>query len=225
MKKKQNCVSVTQGEGEIYAQDIESVDFFKYLSGCLRGDGDPENKERLRVCEGLKTFGSLQMFPNAKTKNIGVKIQLYEKIEASNGDIGTKTSGIRMKHRQKFDIMEVKCPLSMREVTIMNNVRNEKLWRRVCVRIEMTDRVDRKVLKWFGHVKHTCDERLAKQVNIKKLGQARSGWTEPSEAIMNLTDVEQQRDSMYGTKSSMDESISTQNFEREDSNVWFELNR
>ena len=49
-------------------------------------------------------------------------------------------------------------------MTRMDRWRNEEARRRVDVRKEIRDRVDRKVLKWFGHLEHMSRERFTKRV-------------------------------------------------------------
>ena len=52
-------------------------------------------------------------------------------------------------------------------------MRNVVVRERVGVTEEMSKRVDRKVLKWFGHVERMGDERLTKKVYKSEVGGVR----------------------------------------------------
>ena len=52
-------------------------------------------------------------------------------------------------------------------------MRNVAVRERVGVKEEMSKRVDRKVLKWFGHVERMGDERLTKKVYKSEVGGER----------------------------------------------------
>ena len=65
---------------------------------------------------------------------------------------------------RELEVMEIKCLWSMCRVTRVYRWSNEKMRRRVDVREQMNDRVDRKALEWFGHVERMSGERLSKRV-------------------------------------------------------------
>ena len=54
-------------------------------------------------------------------------------------------------------------------VTMWDRLRNEEVRERVGVPEKMSNRVDRKVLKWFGHVERMGGERLTKRVYMSEV--------------------------------------------------------
>ena len=63
--------------------------------------------------------------------------------------------------RQNLNIFEMKCPRSMAGVFRLDRLKNE-VRERMGVRKELVARVDMNVLRWFGHVQRTKNERLLK---------------------------------------------------------------
>ena len=65
-----------------------------------------------------------------------------------------------MDEKHKLDVKEIACFRSMCGVTRMESRRNEEVRRKVSVKEDMSERVDRKMLKWFGHVERMSEERF-----------------------------------------------------------------
>ena len=68
-----------------------------------------------------------------------------------------------------LDVAEMKCLRNMCGVTRMDRVRNEVVRERVGVPEKLSERVDRKVLKWFGHVERMGNERMTKRVYMSEV--------------------------------------------------------
>ena len=59
---------------------------------------------------------------------------------------------MRSAERRKVNVLEMKCLRSLVGVSRMDSVRNEKLHRRAAIESQLANRVDQRVLRWFGHV-------------------------------------------------------------------------
>ena len=55
--------------------------------------------------------------------------------------------------------MEMKCLRSICDVTVTDMIKNEEIRRRVKVQVDLSGRVERCVLRWFGHIERMNDER------------------------------------------------------------------
>ena len=87
----------------------------------------------------------------------------------------SETRGMGRVERNKVDVSEMQCLRSMCGVTRWNRMRNVVVRERVGVTEEMSKRVDRKVLKWFGHVELMGDRRLTKRVYMLVVRRAWEG--------------------------------------------------
>jgi hypothetical protein len=54
--------------------------------------------------------------------------------------------------RSRMGVMRMKCMRIMCGVSIMDRVRNEEVWRRCGSEQTIGERMDIKVLRWYGHV-------------------------------------------------------------------------
>ena len=113
---------------------------------------------------------------------MNVKKVLYEKVIVPTVMYGSELWGLKLSERQKLNVFEMKCLRSMAGVSRRDRVRNEIVRERTGVRFALADRVDRNVLRWFGHVERMENERLPKMlVNARVDGRAvrgrpRYGW-------------------------------------------------
>ena len=91
---------------------------------------------------------------------------------------------MRSAKRRRVNVLEIKCLRSMVGVTQIDRVKNEEVHRRVGIERELAGRVDRKVLRWFGHGERMNECRMAERVEgggewIPSAGQTEvklDGW-------------------------------------------------
>ena len=55
----------------------------------------------------------------------------------------------------------------------MDRVRNEEVRRRAGIERELASRADQRVLRWFGHVERTDDNRMARRVLMAEVSGGR----------------------------------------------------
>ncbi len=72
--------------------------------------------------------------------------------------------GDRMRGREKLDVIEMRCLRSMVGVMRMDRVRNEDVRQRTEVVRKLSERVDQRVLSWYGYMVRMGEERLTKRV-------------------------------------------------------------
>ena len=89
---------------------------------------------------------------------MNVKKALYEKVVVPTVRYGSESRGMKVTERQKLNVFEMKCVRSMIGVSRLDRVRNEVVRARTGVRRELAARVDKNVLRWFGHVERMDNE-------------------------------------------------------------------
>ena len=91
---------------------------------------------------------------------------------------------MRNAQRRKVNVLEMKCMRSLVGVSRKDKVRNEEMSRRAGIGRELASRVNKKVLRWFGHVDRMDEGRLARRVmkvvvnRGRVRGTPRFGWME-----------------------------------------------
>ena len=148
---------------------MEVVNSFKYLGSCFSSDGGVKEDVSMRVGEGMRTFGAMKRMWSGRSVTVRVKRELYERVVVPTVMYGSESWGMRVEERDKLDVAEMKCLRSMCGVTRMDRVRNEVVRERVGVPERLSKRIDRKVLKWFGHVERMGSERMTKRVYMSEV--------------------------------------------------------
>ena len=89
--------------------------------------------------------------------NRGLEIKanksLYEGISLQTSLYLAEAWGMRSVERRKAIVLEMKCSRSLVGVSRMDTVRNEEVRRRAGIERELASRANRRVLRWFWHVK------------------------------------------------------------------------
>ena len=94
-----------------------------------------------------KTFCRNEYNVYVRSLSFGVEKDLYDTVLVPTVTHGAETGGLKMDDILKLDVMETKCSRSMCGVTRITRGRNEGLRLRVDARENISDSVDRKVLK------------------------------------------------------------------------------
>ena len=86
-------------------------------------------------------------------RGLGIKTKcLYEGVIAPTTLYGAKAWGMRSAKRRKVNVLEMKFLRSLVGVSRMDRVRNEEVRRRAGIGRELASRVDRRILRLFGHM-------------------------------------------------------------------------
>ena len=148
---------------------MEVVNSFKYLGSCFSSDGGVKEDVSMRVGEGLRTFGAMKRMWSSRSVTVSVKRELYERVVVPTIMYGSESWGMKVTERNKLDVSEMKCLRSICGVSRLDRLRNDVVRERVGVPEKLSNRVDRKVLKWFGHVERMGSERLTKKVYVSEV--------------------------------------------------------
>ena len=174
-------------EGEV----LEEVDQFKYLGSIISANGGVEADVSHRVNEGCKVLGAVNGVIKNRGLGMDVKRALYEKVIVPTVTYGSELWGMKERERQKLNVFEMRCLRSMCGVSRWDRLRNEEVRERTGVTMELPNRVDRNVLRWFGHVERMEDGRLLKRVVNARVdgrggrGRPRYGWIDGVKKALN----------------------------------------
>ena len=149
---------------QLNGEKLEEVEHFKYLGATVAVDGGVEMDVSNRVSEGCKMLGGMKKIMKSRGLGMNVKRELYERVIVPTVMYGSELWGMRVAERQKVNVFEMKCLRSMAGVTRMDRVRNDEIRRRTGVTMDLACRVDRNVLRWFGHMERMDGGCLTKRV-------------------------------------------------------------
>ena len=163
---------------------LEEVDSFEYLGSVVAANGGVEADVGSRVAEASKAMGALRRVLKNRGMSLAAKRGLYEGVIVPTVLYGAEAWSTRVAERKKLNVFEMKCLRSMIGVTRMDRLRNETVRQRVGITTELSERVDARVLRWFGHMERMPEERLVKKIvnadveGRRARGRPRMGWME-----------------------------------------------
>ena len=87
-------------------------------------------------------------------RGLGIKAKkcLYEGVIVPTALYGAEAWGMRSAERRKVNVLEMKYLRGLVGVSRMDRVRSEDVRNRGGIGSEFASRVNRRVLRWFGHV-------------------------------------------------------------------------
>ena len=204
---KSKVMRCTRNEGSarlnvlLNGEALEEVDQFKYLGSIIAANGGVEADVSHRVSEGCKVLGAMSGVIRNKGLGMDVKRALYEKVIVPTVTYGSELWGMKERERQKLNVFEMRCLRSMCGVSRLDRLRNDVERRMTGVRKELAVRVDRNVLRWFGHVERMDDDRLLKKVVSARVdgrgakGRPRFGWMDGvKKALRDKMGVREERE-------------------------------
>ena len=83
-----------------------------------------------------------------------------------------------MRHAEKVNVFEMKCLECLVGMSRMDIVRNGEMHRNAGIERELVNRIDQRVLRWFGHVESMDDYRMARKVLMAEASRAGTRATE-----------------------------------------------
>ncbi|WP_147453090.1 hypothetical protein [Xanthobacter tagetidis] len=155
---------------------LEEVEEFKYLGSKVAVDEASEVEVYHRVNEMCKVLGACKMVMGCRSLGMDAKRAFYEGVIVPTVLYGSETWGLREAERRKLNVFEMKYLRNMVGVKHRDRVRNEEVRRRKVERRELAERVDGRVLRWFGHMERMNDERVVrKTMNYQVEGERPRG--------------------------------------------------
>ena len=185
---KSKVMKCTRNEGGarmnviLNGEILEEVNQFKYLGSIIAAGGGVETDVSHRISEGCKVLGGMKSLMKNRGLGMNIKKVLYERVIVPTVTYGSELWGMKVSDRQKLNVFEMRCLRDMMGVTRMDRVRNDVIRQRTGVETQLATRVDRNVLRWFGHVERMDNDTLLKRVLNAKVdgrwarGRPRLGW-------------------------------------------------
>ena len=106
-----------------------------------------------------------------------------------------ETWGVRTEERRRLNVFEIKCLRSMAGVTLRDRINNDVVRFRTGMVKRLEERVDARVLRWFGHMERMDGKRLAKKVwkaevsGRRPRGRPKFGWMDGVKQALGRRDM------------------------------------
>ena len=118
-----------------------------------------------RVSEGNKLAGVLRLLWQNRSLSRKAKVKMYEGIVVPIMIYGSETWNMSASDRTRLEVVEMKCLRGICRLTRLDRVINVNIRTRCELGVSIGTKVEKNILRWFGHVERMSDERLVKKVH------------------------------------------------------------
>lgn len=172
---------------------------FKYLGTTLDSSGNCNTDIKTKVGQAKKAIGCINGILWSRDVSINTKKKLYSAIVESILTYGCETWTLNQKRKQMLLSTEMDFWRRSSRTSRIQRVRNEEIRNTVGVQQTVVERVENKILKWYGHVLRMTEEQWPRSVmNWSPAGRRRRGrpelkWRTELRKVMrhkNLTSID-----------------------------------
>ena len=146
----------------VSGEEVQEEDKFNYLGVMINTDGGRGEEVAHRVVEGRKLGGRMPKLWRENTISREVKRELYERVVVPTMVYGSETWSLSAQEKRKIEAFEMMCLRKVCGIRRVDRVRNSLIRERCGFGLSVLERIERNVLKWFGHVERMGEERLVK---------------------------------------------------------------
>ena len=120
---------------------------------------------------------------------------MYQQVLVPTVTYGAETWGLRELERRLLNVFEMKCLRPMVGVARWDRIWNEEIRRRAGIKETHAEEVDRRVLRWFGHVDRMdegCWPRKVRAARVEgRQGRRRPrfGWLDGGKRALAVREV------------------------------------
>ena len=144
-------------------KELETVDQFKYLGTIFSRNGKIGQEIKNRIAQTTRTFNQInQTIINKREIQQKTKMQIYKTIYLPTLMYGCETWPRTKKADSKITSIEMKYLRRVVNKTKRDRERNTKIRQDLNVK-PLTEMIEEKQLKWFGHVKRMGPERIVRR--------------------------------------------------------------
>ncbi|KAI5725714.1 hypothetical protein M8J77_019224 [Diaphorina citri] len=154
--------SPTNNNIEMYGQQLQVTDKFKYLGSILSQNGKIEEEVTNRIKVAGNFYSSIRSIIWNKHVPTKCKREIYKTYYIPILTYGSETWTVRKKEESRIQAAEMKFLRSILGKTRRDRIRNDEIRRTIGVE-KLQERIEHQRLRSFGHMKRMENNRLPKK--------------------------------------------------------------
>jgi hypothetical protein len=155
---------MTKSEVFIKGQKVEQVKEFVYLRSMFMGDREYDSDIERRVNSGNIVNGALHDFMGSRVVSKKAQRSVHSGVLLPTLIYGSESWVWQKKHTSRVNAVEMRALSSMIGVKLSGRVRNEVIREECGVKEDVT-KIEKNMLRWFGHVERMDERRLTKEIH------------------------------------------------------------
>lgn len=194
LQKTEYLVANSEAKFEVMINDdvqVKQVDQFKYLGAQINKEGLGTFEIKNRIQQSRKIIGVLNSLWWENNKRIGQT--MVESVLSYGCEVWSMNADIK----RKLIAVEMDYLRRSAGVSRMEHVTNIEIRNRMGANETVVDRVEKRSLKWFGHLLRMPDDRIPKKIfkwqppGKRKRGRPRRSWNEGVRQAMASRNLEE----------------------------------
>ncbi|KAG7312683.1 hypothetical protein JYU34_001045 [Plutella xylostella] len=155
---------VTECEITIENERVEQVNEFVYLGSLFTRDGKCEGDIERRVKAGNKVNGALHSFMGSQSVSQKARLAVHGGVLVPTLMYGSESWVWQKKNESRVNAVEMRSLRSMCGLKLNDRIRNSIIRERVGVKEDVVTKIEKGMLRWFGHIERMDERRLTKEI-------------------------------------------------------------
>ena len=147
---------------QLDGSSLKRVTNFKYLGSITQSSGDLDREIGHRIQSGWNNWRKITGVVCDKRVPVKLKGKIHKAVVRPAMMFGLETAPIKKTEEKKLDVAEMKMLRWMSGVTREDRIRNEYIRGSLKV-VEVSKKVQEARLRWYGHVKRSSEEQIARE--------------------------------------------------------------
>lgn len=167
---------MTECKKDINGETVEQVSEFVYLGSVFTRDGKIEKDVKRRVNAGNQINGALHSFVSRKGISQKARLAVHNGVLAPTLMYGSECWAWKKQSESRINAVEMRSLRSMCGVKLIDRVRNEIIREECGLKEDIVTRIEKGMLRWFGHLERMDESRLTKGIyRVKVNGRVGRG--------------------------------------------------
>ena len=145
---------------------VEQMNEFVYLGSMFTRDGKIDADVERRVNAGNNVNGAIHAVVTNQSMSEKARLAVHNGVLVPTLMYGSECWVWQTRHESRINAVEMRSLRSMGGVTLNDRVRNEVIRERCGLKEDVVTKVDKSMLRWFGHVERMSERRLAKGIYV-----------------------------------------------------------
>ncbi|CAG9134602.1 unnamed protein product [Plutella xylostella] len=155
---------VTECKITIENEKVEQVNEFVYLGCLFTRDGKCEGDIERRVKAGNKVNGALHSFMRSQNVSQKARLAVHGGVLVPTLMYGSESWVWQKKNESRVNAVEMRSLRSMCGLKLNDRIRNSVIRDRVGVKEDVVTKIEKGMLRWFGHIERMDERRLTKEI-------------------------------------------------------------
>lgn len=201
LEKTEYLIINSDNKFEVLINDdtqIKQVDNFKYLGTTLDKDGIGQREIRTRIRNARKVIGALNPVWWDKSINLKNKKRIGQTMVETVLTYGCEVWAMREDDKRKLTAVEMDYLRRSARRSRLERIRNEQIRREMSAEETVIERIEKKSLKWFGHLLRMEETRWPKRIfqwtppGKQKRGRPHRSWNEGIRRAMRERNLDEE---------------------------------